>query len=145
MTTIHKSATVPFSAEQMYGLVNDIDAYQDFLPWCVDSRVLCRGEAQLTASLSFAAGNIRQTLTTENRMQPERRIDVRLLSGPFRHLSGSWQLEPAGDKSCHISLQMDFEFRNKIIQLALDKVFSRIINSLIESFTDRAHQIYGSQ
>lgn len=143
MITINKSATVPFSAEQMYGLVNDIDAYQDFLPWCVGSKVLSRGEEQLTASLSFAAGNIRQTLTTENKMQPGRRIDVRLLSGPFRHLSGRWQLDPAGDKNCYISLQMDFEFKNKIVQIALDKVFSRIINSLIEAFTERAHQIYG--
>ncbi len=127
----------------MYQLVNDIESYSDFLPWCVDSKVLADGNNQLTASLSFAAGKIRQTLTTENRMQPGRSIEVSLLSGPFKHLSGSWLLDPVDGQTCNISLQMNFVFKNKIVELALNQVFSRIINSLIEAFTDRAHQVYG--
>ena len=127
----------------MYELVNDIGSYSDFLPWCVESMVLTNGNNQLTASLSFAAGKIQQTLTTENRMVPGRSIEVRLLSGPFKQLSGSWLLDPVGDHSCNISLQMDFVFKNKIVELALNQVFRRIINSLIKAFTERAHQIYG--
>lgn len=144
MTIIKKTAVVPYTTRQMYDLVNDIEAYPEFLPWCADARVTVHGEDSLTASLSMASGHIRQSFTTENSMQPGRRIEVHLVSGPFRYLTGSWDFEPVDDgKSCRISLQMDFEFRNKILKLTLSKLFHHIVNTLVDAFTRRAVSIYG--
>ena len=126
----------------MYDLVNDIEAYPCFLPWCADSKILSHKEHKLTASLTLVAGKIRQTFTTENTMQLGRRIDVKLVSGPFKHLSGYWQFDAVDDNTCQVSLLMEFEFKNKLLKLALDKVFGHIINSLIEAYTQRAYKIY---
>ena len=143
MNRVERSANVPFSANQMYALVNDIEAYPEFLPWCSDARVLTRQGDTLTASVSMALGRIQHTFTTANTMQPGRRIAVRLLSGPFRHLEGSWELIPAGDQGCEIRLEMHFEFKSRLLELSLGKVFSQIINSMVGAFTRRAEQIYG--
>ncbi len=122
----------------MYELVNDIEAYPCFLSWCADSQIISHEDKKLTASLTLAAGKIRQTFTTENTMQPGHRIDVKLVSGPFKQLSGYWQFDAVDDDTCQVSLLMEFEFKNKLLRLALDKVFGHIINSLIEAYTQRA-------
>jgi len=143
LALVKKSAIVPFSNEEMYHLVNDVEAYPAYLPWCSDARVLERQAERLTASLSLAAGGLRQTFTTENIMQAGERIEVRLLSGPFKYLNGYWQFEAAGERSCRISLQMHFKFNSRLLEAALDKIFNRILRSLIASFTERAEQLYG--
>ncbi|MEX2524199.1 MAG: type II toxin-antitoxin system RatA family toxin [Gammaproteobacteria bacterium] len=141
---IKKSAVVPYHAEQMYDLVNDIESYPEFLPWCSEARVLEHGENRLKALVSMASGSIRQSFSTENTMEPGRRIDVHLLSGPFKYLDGYWLFEPLEDERCRISLEMHFEFKNKILKLTLDKVFRRIVDSLVGAFSERARQVYGS-
>ena len=143
MTVIKKSKAVAFGAEQMYELVNDIDSYPRFLPWCKATNVFSRGENGLTASLTLEAGKISQTFTTQNTMQPGRRIDVHLVSGPFKYLRGHWLFEPVTDRSCTVTLEMDFEFKNKLLKLTLSNVFNHIIGSLVEAFTRRAEEIYG--
>jgi len=144
VTVIRKTAVVPYTAEQMYDLVNNVDAYPEFLPWCSDASIDVQGEESLTASLTMATGRIRQSFTTENTMEPGRRINVRLVTGPFRYLTGSWVFEPAdGGKSCRISLEMDFEFKNKILKLTLSKLFHHIVDTLVDAFTRRAVQVYG--
>ena len=143
MPVIKKTETVDFSAEQMYQLVNDVDSYPRFLPWCKSSSVSFRSDDRLTASLTLEAGKIKQTFATENTMQPGRRIEVRLLSGPFKYLEGHWLFEPVTDSSCRISLEMDFEFKSKLLKLSLSNVFNHIIGSLVHAFTRRAEDIYG--
>lgn len=145
MTSISKSAVVTYSADRMYELVNDVEAYPSFLPWCTESSILNRGEDYMTASISLAKGKIKQSFTTRNTMVPGRRIEVSLLKGPFKHLEGYWLFEPRDEHSCHIYIKMNFEFKNKLVKLALEKIFSHIINSLIESFTERADQVYGNE
>ena len=143
MALIRKSAVVPFSNEEMFSLVNDVEAYPAYLPWCSDARVLVQGKERLTASVSLTVSGLRRTFTTENIMQAGKRIEVRLLSGPFQYLNGYWQFEAAGERSCRISLQMHFEFKGGPLKLVLDKVFNRIMQSLIAAFTKRAEQLYG--
>ncbi len=145
MGNISKTAVVPYTAEQMYELVNDIEAYPDFLPWCTDASVYNRTVTALTASVSLATGRIKQTFTTENTMQVGRRIDVRLVSGPFSYLNGSWRFEPVGNGLCRIDLDMNFEFRNKLLKLTLNPFFNQFMNSLVSSFVDRAGKIHGKQ
>jgi ribosome-associated toxin RatA of RatAB toxin-antitoxin module len=143
VSSVSKSAVVPYTAEQMYNLVNDIDAYPEFLPWCTGAVVHSRAENRLTASVSLATGKLKQTFTTENRMQPGQRIDVTLISGPFKHLQGYWKFENTDSKFCRIELNMDFEFKNTLLKLTLSAVFNQFMNSLVGSFTNRAKQIYG--
>lgn len=99
----------------------------------------------MTASISLAKGKIRQTFTTRNTLLPGRRIEVSLLKGPFKHLEGYWLFEPKDDNSCCIYIRMDFEFKNYLMRIALEKIFTHIVNTLIETFTRRADQIYGGQ
>lgn len=143
LVEIHKSAVVPYSADEMYALVNDIESYPVFLPWCSAAEVLNRGPRQLTASVSLEAGKIKQSFTTKNTMQPGRSIDMRLIKGPFKHLTGSWKFGPLNENSCTVSLDMNFEFKNKLLKLALSSTFNKIMKTLVESFTRRAEAIYG--
>ena len=136
-------AVVPYSAEQMYALVNDIETYPEFLPWCSDAKITSRGENRLTAYIVIASSSLQQTFSTENTMVSNERIDVRLINGPFKHLNGYWIFEPAGEQHCRIALEMDFEFKNKLIKLALSKLFNHIVNTLVDSFTQSAKSIYG--
>lgn len=143
MGVITKTAVVPFTAEEMYALVNDVEAYPSYLPWCTAAQVHSRSDEKMNASVSLAVGKVKQSFTTENTMQPGKRIDVRLVSGPFKYLRGHWIFDVAGERSCRISLQMDFEFKSRLLKLALDKLFNHIMHSLIDAFTERARQLYG--
>jgi ribosome-associated toxin RatA of RatAB toxin-antitoxin module len=143
VTRIHKSAVVPFSASQMYALVDDIESYPQFLPWCTGAKILARGDGELTASLALAMGKLRKTLTTRNTLRPWDYIEMRLVEGPFRHLHGEWRFQQNG-AGCRISLDMDFEFKNRMLKLALGMPFRKIADSMMEAFIRRAEELYGS-
>jgi ribosome-associated toxin RatA of RatAB toxin-antitoxin module len=142
LESISKFAVVPFTCEQMYELVNDVESYPVFLPWCSGGVVHVHETNYMKASVSLAVGGIKQTFTTEGALQPGRRIEVQLVSGPFKRLYGYWTFEPAGEGMCRISFQMNFEYKNKIIKLALNKIFQRIGDSLVSSFIERAKVLY---
>jgi len=143
VTEIEKTATVPYSSAQMYALVNDVESYPEFLPWCSDSRLHECHDDRLRASLTLKAGKLAYSFTTENTMQPDRLISIRLVEGPFRELTGSWQFEDLGDNRCFIRLNMRFEFKNRLVKMALAKTFNKILNSLVDAFTQRARELYG--
>ena len=143
LNEIHKSTVVPYSAEAMYDLVNDIPSYPEFLPWCRSAGVRNRSDTHLRASLTLEAGKIRQSFTTENTMQPGRRIEMRLVEGPFKFLSGCWRFESLAPQSCSVRLDIQFEFRNKVLKLALGKAFNHILETLVDSFIQRAGEIHG--
>lgn len=143
MPNIQKSALVPYSAAQMFALVNDIDAYQEFLPWCRSSQVLSRDEEELRATIEIAHGSLRKSFTTRNRFQQDKMMEMRLEEGPFRHLEGFWRFDTLGEQACKVSLDLDFEFSSKLVGLAMGPVFSQIANTLVDAFSKRAVQVYG--
>lgn len=143
LNSVSKLAMVPYSAEQMYALVNDVESYPQFLPWCTDARVRERTDEHLTAAISMALGKVQQSFSTENHMHPGRRIDMRLLTGPFRQLEGYWEFIPAGDDHCEVRMKIRFEFKNRMLQLTFGKLFHHIVNSLVDAFIGRAEGIYG--
>ncbi|MFT5427038.1 MAG: ribosome-associated toxin RatA of RatAB toxin-antitoxin module [Gammaproteobacteria bacterium] len=145
MTEIIKTTVVPYTPEEMYVLVNDIESYPIFLPWCAAAKILSQQEERLTAKLSLALGKIKQSFTTENIMQDGSKIEMRLIEGPFKHLSGYWKFNQEDEQSCQIQLHMHFEFKNKIIKHTLGKAFYKVMDSLVESFVQRAQQIYGNR
>jgi ribosome-associated toxin RatA of RatAB toxin-antitoxin module len=143
MPNIHKSALVPYSTAQMFALVDDIDSYAQFLPWCRSSQVLSRSEDEVRATLEIAHGSLRKSFTTRNRTQMDKMIEMRLEEGPFRHLEGFWRFDVLGEQASKVSLDLDFEFSSKLVGLAMGPVFSQIANSLVDAFTKRAVQVYG--
>lgn len=143
MTAISKKAIVPYTQEQMYNLVNDIAAYPDFLPWCNKAEVLSQTEEEIRATLHLSKGGMQKSFTTCNRLQKNRMIEVRLVSGPFHHLEGFWRFDPHDSDSSSVSLDMEFEFANKLISFAIGPVFHQIASSLVDAFTERAQSLYG--
>lgn len=145
MTEISKTTVVPYTPEEMYVLVNDIESYPAFLPWCTAAKILTQQEESLTATLSLALGKIKQSFTTENTMKEGSRIEIQLIEGPFKYLSGYWKFNREDEQSCHIQLHMNFEFKNKIVKHTLGKAFYKVMDSLVESFVQRAQQVYGNR
>ena len=143
MANIHKSALVPYSAADMFNLVNDVESYPQFLPWCRSTRVLSRDEDEVRASIEVAKGGIHKSFTTCNRLQPHKMIEIRLIEGPFKHLEGFWRFQSLRDAGCKVSLDMDFEFANTLLRMTVGPVFSQIANSMVDAFCRRAVQVYG--
>ncbi len=128
----------------MYELVNNIEAYPDFLPWCMATSILDDRGDSLEASLSISVGKIRQTFTTANNMLENESITMRLVEGPFKQLDGHWRFKQL-DRGCVVSLDMHFEFKNRLIKHTLGHAFHNIANSLVEAFVNRAQTVYGNR
>jgi ribosome-associated toxin RatA of RatAB toxin-antitoxin module len=144
MRTIHRKATVPYRPAEMYELVNDIEAYPQFLPWCKRARVLDRDECRIQARLTVAKGRVEKSFTTLNMLQEDRQVEMRLVEGPFRKLEGLWRFEPAGN-GCHVSLKLAFELSGKIMVFTLGPMFNQVANSLVDAFVQRARDVYGTR
>jgi ribosome-associated toxin RatA of RatAB toxin-antitoxin module len=145
MSTVNRSALVTYTPEQMYALVNDIEAYPQFLPWCRRARVLSRDEDEVRATIEFAKGHIHKSFTTRNRLQPNKMIEVRLITGPFRRLDGFWRFDRLGPGASRVCLDLEFEFANMVLSLAVGPVFNQIANTLVDAFVKRAPQVYGER
>ena len=143
MPIIQRTQVVPYTIEQMYGLVNDIGAYTAFVPFCTTSDVLLSTEDEIRASLTFSKGGLHKSFSTQNRLKPYKIIEMRLLNGPFRQLEGFWRFEslPAGAR---ISLDLEFEFSSTLVSLMFGPIFHTVASTLVDAFTKRAHQLYGS-
>ncbi|MFZ2311546.1 MAG: type II toxin-antitoxin system RatA family toxin [Methylobacter sp.] len=143
MTVVQKSALVKFSAQQMFDLVNDIEAYPEFLPWCSGSRILKREDNIVEAELLISKGGFRKSFSTRNTIDNGGRITVALLEGPFSHLEGTWDFMPLRDDASKISLYLEFEMPGVLASLAFGVVFNQICNTMVSSFTARAKAVYG--
>ena len=127
----------------MYRLVNDIEAYPEFLPWCTAANILQQEEQTLVASVSIAVGKIKQSFTTANKMQLNEKITMQLVEGPFKQLVGNWRFQTIDEQQCVVSLDMQFEFKNRLVKHTLGHAFHKIIDSLVEAFVNRAQSVYG--
>lgn len=143
MYTINRSALVTYSDKQMYDLINDIDSYQQFLPWCGDSRIIEATEAHITGAVTIAFKGIHKTFITRNTLVPYSEIRMQLVDGPFNRLSGSWRFKALNPAACKISLDLEFGFANRVVGKVLGPVFATIADSMVESFCARAEVVYG--
>lgn len=144
MHHISKSAIVPYSNEQMYNLVNQINDYPDFLNWCSQSAILKQTDKQITASIKINKGIFQQNFTTVNTLTPFNNIHMQLKDGPFSHLSGDWKFITLNAGACKVSLELDFNFSSKIIDLTISPIFTKIANSQLDAFVARAKYVYSS-
>ncbi len=143
MTLVQKSALVKYSAQQMFDLVSDIEAYPQFLPWCADSRIIKQEEGVVEAELMISKGGFKKSFSTRNRMERGERITVSLLDGPFSYLEGVWNFLPLREDASKISLDLEFEMSGVLANLAFGAVFNQICNTMVASFTERAKAVYG--
>ena len=138
MRRIARSAIVESSAEAFHALVEDVESYPEFLPWCAAASVRSRAPGRTVATLTLAVKGVRQSLTTENLSAPGRSIEMRLLEGPFRRFSAEWRFTPLGESAAKVEFSLAFEFANRILAKALGPVFERLVDSTVEAFVRRA-------
>ncbi|AHK78552.1 cyclase [Ectothiorhodospira haloalkaliphila] len=145
MPSISRQAIVPYTPQEMFDLVNDVKAYPGFLPGCRSSAVLSADEDEIKASIELAKGAVRKSFTTRNRLQRNKMIEMRLVDGPFRHLEGFWRFDALNENVTRVSLDLEFEFSNRIMSAVIGPVFHQVANSLVDSFVKRARVVYGAR
>jgi ribosome-associated toxin RatA of RatAB toxin-antitoxin module len=144
MPLIEKSVLVPFSAAQMYALVEKVEDYPQFLPWCGGSSVRQRSATEMEASIEIRFKGIAQNFATINRLTPVERIDMALKEGPFSDLQGGWHFTALQDHACKVEFRLDYSFSNRLLEGLIGPVFHYIASTFVESFTKRAYSLYGS-
>jgi len=142
MANVNKTAIVPHSAAQMYALVNNIEAYPEFLPHCSASEILSANEDEIKASLTLEWGGVKKSFSTCNRLQKDKMIEVRLEEGPFKHLEGYWRFESLSDEACKIIFDLEFEIAGAIFSAMFGPIFQQIMAKLVDAFVERAKTIY---
>lgn len=144
MYHVQRSTVVPYRVSEMYALVADVESYPEFLPWCRRVEVHLREGERVRATVEVSRGALRQAFTTENRLVQDRTIEMRLASGPFRHLYGVWRFEPAADGGCRVTLELEFDFSTRVMSLTLGPLFNEVTRQMMDAFRTRAVQVYGT-
>jgi ribosome-associated toxin RatA of RatAB toxin-antitoxin module len=134
MAVVHKSVLLGYSAEQMFALVDRVEDYPQFLPWCGGVEVKQREEGRLVASIMINYHGVKQSFTTEN---------TNVLEGPFKQLHGTWTFKPLREDACKIDFDLQYEFSNRLIEQIIGPVFNMIATSFVDSFSKRADAVYG--
>ncbi len=143
MAVVHKSVLLHYSAEQMFALVDRVEDYPAFLPWCGGVQVSDRSAERLVAAIQINYHGVKQSFTTENSNTPPTQMTMKLLEGPFRHLDGTWKFTPLREDACKIEFDLHYEFSSKILEKLIGPVFSKIADSFVDSFCKRAETVYG--
>ena len=142
MKKIARSAIVEHSAAEMYALVEDIEAYPGFLPWCAEVTVHERVPGRTRATLTARVGALRRSFTTENDNRPGEAISMRLVKGPFRRFAGEWRFVPLAEKACRIEFELQYEFSSRTLGRLLSPLFDGIADSMVDAFVRRAEEGY---
>lgn len=143
MADIEKSVLVGYSASQMFALVDGVEAYPDFLPWCGGSSVSHQSETVTHATVMINYHHIKHSFTTENTRHPPELINITLLDGPFQNLDGHWRFIPLAEDACKIEFRLHYTFSHIFLEKLVGPVFFIIANSFVEAFIARAEVVYG--
>ena len=145
MKRIARSAIVPHSAAQLYALVEDIESYPRFLPWCVGAEVRSRSPSATLATLTVRMSGVQQSFTTQNENHAPEKIDLKLVEGPFRRFAAAWRFQPLGERACQVAFSMEFEFASRALATLLQPLLERHADSMIDPINRPAHQIQGAK
>jgi ribosome-associated toxin RatA of RatAB toxin-antitoxin module len=140
-----KSVLVPYTPAEMYELVDGVEQYPKFLPWCAGTELHYRDEATTEATLKIGYLSIRQEFTTVNSKRYPEEMQLRLKSGPFRSLEGYWRFRTLGTAACKIEFMLQYDFSSALLEKVLGPVFGHIANTLVDAFVERAETIYGAR
>jgi len=139
MREVKRSALVNQPPAVLFALINDIESYPQFVPWCTHARIQSRSATEIIATLGVRQGPLHGEFTTRNTLEPDSRIAMQLLSGPFRTLEGEWRLSPL-EGGCRVELAMRFAFNNPLTALVFERSFAATIGSLVDAFVARARE-----
>ena len=141
MTHIRRSALVLHSAEAMYDLVEDVESYPEFVPWCEGARLISKGEGELVAELEIARGGVRQRFSTRNTFSRPAWMKMVLERGPFSTFSGEWRFTPLGDSGCRVEMVVDFNLESQLLKHTVGKLFAASADRMVEAFCQRADKV----
>jgi ribosome-associated toxin RatA of RatAB toxin-antitoxin module len=144
MKVVDRSALVTATPAQMFALVDDVPRYPEFLPGCVAARLESVSANERIAALEIVRGGVRLEFTTRNSITPPAEILMELVRGPFTQLIGRWSFEPIGEQGSRVGFHVEFEFKNRLLGLALNSVFESVCDRIVDSFVVRARQVYGT-
>jgi ribosome-associated toxin RatA of RatAB toxin-antitoxin module len=143
MALVEKSVLIERSARQMFDLVDGVENYPQFLPWCGSTEVKFRDDKKTVATLHINYHSVKAQFTTENDKEIPGWMSIRLVDGPFRRLEGMWRFKPLAENACKIEFSLNYEFSSKLFEKVIGPVFSHIANTFVDAFTKRAAQVYG--
>jgi len=143
MAVVHKTVLINYSAEQMFALVDRVEDYPEFLPWCGGVDVEDRQDNKLKAKIKINYHGLKQSFTTENINVPPSNMSMHLVEGPFKHFEARWHFKPLRADACKIEFDMQYEFSSRILESVIGPVFSMIAGSFVDSFCKRAESVYG--
>lgn len=139
---VERSALVNYSAQQMFDLINDIEAYPQFMEGCVGAKILARGDNWVEARLDLSKAGVQQSFVTRNQLQPPLCMTLQLVDGPFKSLAGAWRFTPLGEAACKVAFSLEFELQNRLLGLAVGKLFEAVSTKQVDALCLRAKQIY---
>jgi ribosome-associated toxin RatA of RatAB toxin-antitoxin module len=143
MTEVNKSVLVGYSALCMFALVDAVERYPEFLPWCESTNLIYRDAQVLRAAIRINYRGIKQRFSTENAKDEPRLMKIKLIEGPFRALDGCWRFTDLGPNGCKIEFSLRYEFASRLLEKLVGPVFGYIANSLVDAFVKRAQNLYG--
>jgi coenzyme Q-binding protein COQ10 len=143
MPTHAEKKLLPYTREQLFDLVADIERYPEFLPWCVGARIRERNGNEILGDLLIGYKMVRERFTSRVVLSPPDRIDVSYSEGPFKYLNNHWLFLPQSDGKCLIDFYVDFEFRSRMLQKIMEVFFNEAVKRMVSAFEARAHQLYG--
>jgi len=142
MTHIYHEIMEPYTAQQMFDLVNDINAYPQFVPDCIDTGVLQRDDNLLLAYIEVEKFGFKKRFTTLNRLKEPSKIEITLIDGPFKKLVGAWTFTPISENQSKITFDLTFEFNSKLLDMTFTPIFKDIMKNMVIAFSNRAKQLY---
>ena len=145
MALVEKSVLIERSAQQMFDLVDRVEDYPQFLPWCSQTSLAFRDEKKTVATLHINYLSVKSHFTTENDKEIPLWMNIQLVDGPFRRLEGLWRFKPLARDACKIEFQLSYEFSSKIFEKVIGPVFSQIANTFVDAFVKRADQVFGAR
>lgn len=148
MREVKKTALVTYTPEQMFALVENFEQYPQFLPWVSGARLISRTDNELLGELQMHKLGVTEKFTTRNTLHPPVRMDMQLVDGPFKSLTGIWQFQALVDaqgqvQGTKVLLEIRFEFKNAMLEMLMGKAFESSLNTLVDSFVQRAKSLYG--
>jgi coenzyme Q-binding protein COQ10 len=145
MPTHAEQRILPYTPEQLFDLVADVERYPEFLPWCVGARVRERKQNVIVADLLIGYRVVRERFTSRIVLDRPRRIDVSYSEGPFRYLNNHWLFEPEPGGGCTLDFYVDFEFRSRMLQKIIELLFNEAVRRMVSAFETRARRLYGDE
>ena len=134
---------MPYNARQMFELVNGVEDYPRFLPWCQSAKVITRTEEEVIASLEIAWKGISKSFTTRNKLFQYNKVEMSLIEGPLKRMDGQWDFVEIDEHACNVMLDLQFEFAGGFFDRFFQPVFQHIANSMVDAFCKRAVELYG--